>query len=461
MYKWVSNDLLTRFRIVYIVHRILEITILKDDFYLWSLYTAVLGGATFAILYLAGRRLGFSIFASIFLVFASLIGDQSTIWWRFGMAETLGMLFLSICLFLLKPIRKYRFGSETIFYISLFLASLVKESFIIILPAMLLLKLLMKYLESEDKNLNKLLKNNLDFLIPFIFLFLVSAYEIIFKIGLNSIGYAGIDSKTPVLEGIVKVISGPILPYLIVCLILFVVYFIILMLKGRDRTKLITFGFLTSFLLLSFVPNIFPLVKIGMIVHYLNPSTFCLSLFIVYILKLIFEEFNIDSKLKLYFWGAILIIFILNTFPAVNTTARVFAQEGQTNDKLFSEFKDKDTSNDTVLILANPVDSYEDSYSLNYYLSVRMKLNVYAEPILNDKSDTFSQQLSNSWLSFFVDHRLVNLQNKPRFILFFNKSDYDKYLLNDQYHVEMSKYELVKSVDQRYILLKLKSNSSL
>ncbi len=94
LWRWVRDDV--RFRPVYYSHRVAEAWAFGDDFRAWGIYTAALGAAVFASLYVALRWLRFPPLAALAFAFFSLCGDQFAIWWRIGPNETIGMACLSV-----------------------------------------------------------------------------------------------------------------------------------------------------------------------------------------------------------------------------------------------------------------------------------------------------------------------------------------------------------------------------
>ncbi|HEX9109584.1 MAG TPA: hypothetical protein VF832_20220, partial [Longimicrobiales bacterium] len=135
--SWVRNDI--RFRPVYYTHRVAQARVFGDDFRAWGIYTTALGAATFVLLYVTLRWLRFPRLAALAFAFFSLCGEQLGIWWRIGPNETVGMFCLAVaCVGLARWSVTGSCGWRALFWLGSVLASLSKESFVAVLPALVL-----------------------------------------------------------------------------------------------------------------------------------------------------------------------------------------------------------------------------------------------------------------------------------------------------------------------------------
>lgn len=134
---WVLADIQARFRPLYVVHRAAEVAVLGEDLRAWGLYTAGLLALTSVVLYLAVRRLGFPVAAALAFAFFSLCGSQAAIGWRLGPNETIGMPLLALGLWGLAAwSRGGAPWGRAVFWAGAVGASLCKESFVALLPAL-------------------------------------------------------------------------------------------------------------------------------------------------------------------------------------------------------------------------------------------------------------------------------------------------------------------------------------
>lgn len=195
--RWAVNDLAIRFRPLYFVHRIAEAAILGDDLRSWGVYTAALGVATSLLLYLALRWLRFPPLASLAFVFFSLAGRQGCIWWWLGPNETIGMVFLAVGL--LGLARWSLTGSwawRVLFWAGTLLASLSKESFVAILPA-LAFATVWSVVWQRGQTWRRAAATCAPELAGLAAVLLAEALVITLFVGVDSIGYAGVSGVTP------------------------------------------------------------------------------------------------------------------------------------------------------------------------------------------------------------------------------------------------------------------------
>ena len=117
----------------------------------WTISTGVIGACTAALLYCFLRLCNSGKFEAAVFALISVLGEQSVVWWRRLHGEGVGMLLLSTALVLMAfqiRTRKRRF--EIAFSLCMTLAVFSKESFILTVPAVLLLKV---WLSCRDQNI--------------------------------------------------------------------------------------------------------------------------------------------------------------------------------------------------------------------------------------------------------------------------------------------------------------------
>ena len=104
IYKWILYDRqdVLRFRPYYQFHIVTLTQFLGLNAVLWFIYITVIGSLTCFFLFLFGRFLNFSIPISLLFAISILLGNQSEIWIRPLIPDSLGMFFLSMVLILLS-----------------------------------------------------------------------------------------------------------------------------------------------------------------------------------------------------------------------------------------------------------------------------------------------------------------------------------------------------------------------
>lgn len=139
---WHDFDVMHRFRPFYFVQRILLTKLFGTNFTVWLFYTGILAVGTTFLLYYGSRLSGFSFRESFLFAMLVLLGPQAVVWWSLGPNENIAMLFLAtswVCMLL--ALRKPRYDAvfRCVMVISAILSALSKESFLLMLPALIFL----------------------------------------------------------------------------------------------------------------------------------------------------------------------------------------------------------------------------------------------------------------------------------------------------------------------------------
>jgi len=201
----INNDLKSRFRPMYWVERIACTAIFGSDLLYWNIYTAIKGILTFYLLYYTAKYLKFNWHIS--LVFSGIIifGDQFVPWFRSANQENTGLLFCAFVMWIIT--RQYhakKFSSilyNGTFCIGVIICGLIKESFVILMPAFIALKFWLEYCYLYDtvdrKGMwRKCLRGNIvTYGITFL-AFLINLYILLFYVGVDKVSYAGFHEGT-------------------------------------------------------------------------------------------------------------------------------------------------------------------------------------------------------------------------------------------------------------------------
>jgi hypothetical protein len=209
--SWVTADLATRFRPLYVVHRVAEARVFADDLRSWGLYTTALGAVTFVLLYVALRWLHFPPLGSLAFAFFGLCGPQAAIWWRLGPNETVGMACLALaCVGLARWSLTGSWAWRLVLWAGAVLASLSKESFVAMLPALLLAAVWAVVVQRRTTWRAALAACVPEAALLGALLVLESA-AILFAVGTDRIGYAGVEGVglRAVLVAAAKLVGWP------------------------------------------------------------------------------------------------------------------------------------------------------------------------------------------------------------------------------------------------------------
>ncbi|MBI5892282.1 MAG: hypothetical protein HZB79_01290 [Deltaproteobacteria bacterium] len=192
--KWVGwMNGIKRFNPVYYIYAVMEVFVFGTNFNMMLAYTSLLAVFTSLFLFLFSRKIGFSLLESVLFSLLSLAGVHAVIWWTAVTNEAFSMFLLSLTLIFMAysaHSKKNRFVHEILFVVFAILVSLSKESFLLIIPALVFWKIWL-YQERHTASWVDAIKNNI---VSAIILFLSISIEIfiILKwIGTNPYGPTG------------------------------------------------------------------------------------------------------------------------------------------------------------------------------------------------------------------------------------------------------------------------------
>lgn len=373
----IKKDLDIRFRPFYYFNRAVLTKLFGTNFLLWSLYNAVLAIFSAYFLFLFIYRQSYKFIHALLFPFLVLIGAQSAIWWRLGPAETVGFFLLSASLFfLVNSIFRKKKYQLLISVVLLFLATLSKESFTLFIPAYILLLLYFKYQREPDKTIFNIIRSNIIVITSLLVILLIELYIIVFVVGTNKIGYAGIDSSFNIIK-FLKFVYAFLQHNVYIYLILFGLFLLFQSLKSCkvnlniDLKKWMPYAFNFIILLAIIVPQFLLYNKSGFFERYLLPLNLGFSLVVVFLLKNIYRNNNIALFSKKIF--TIAIIWVICSFLKNDTLpiAKSFAKEGELTNKFLSTIVDNTKTNDSILVVLNGNENFEYGISLNKYLKIK------------------------------------------------------------------------------------------
>lgn len=246
---WVKSDLAWRFRPLYKVEQVCLAAIFGTNLNLWMFLTALKGVISSLFLWKFARICSLNHYFSGLFVGVCLLGDQFGVWIRQGNQENTGMMLLSITLYMLAKeakmqVRNDNSGRLPLFLgFFIFLTSIEKESFIIMIPAYILLSMTFamdvdivddekqgNYIENIlIEKLKNVWRRRWKQYITWLVIMGIELIVIVFFIGTNENGYAGFSRDTGLGEYI-SGISKSILHYCkgLTCLVICFVIYILL-----------------------------------------------------------------------------------------------------------------------------------------------------------------------------------------------------------------------------------------
>jgi hypothetical protein len=423
--KWVREDLVSnnRFRPLYYIHRVFETDFFGSNFFLWSLYTGIQCCLAFIFFYLGIRNLKFSMGEAVLFLIIVFIGPQSSIWWRLGPSEGLAMVFFSLSFYFMSDCLRGKnyIIKNVLFIFFLILSSLCKESFVMIIPAIVFFKIW-----NEKINLCHTLKESIarNWILSLpVFILIIELGIIKYVVGTNA---SGPDST---LSSNIHNILSTVLHFFRTYLNLLVVglIFLILSLYLKKPVKKPDL-FPVVFFLLIFAPNILLYSKSGLSERYLLPSTIGLGFLVVSFVKGVEDNATEFKKLCL----ALVMVGFLPFLISTGSKAIKFSKEGRETKSLLAAITEYYDKGRRVMVVVDPVASYEISVSLKVYLNFENQIDLYGYPILKDENIESNKEFVEGWKSYFNDKLPENLSSKPGLLIFLDNTLIEKFFMKSK-----------------------------
>jgi len=375
--SWVKGDLNGRFRPLYEVNNVIVYTTFGGDFFLMSVFHAFLTAFFIFFFFLTVRKMGFPMLESVVFLLIAFVGDQTSIWWRLGPNESIGMWYLSLTLvsmaYAIKSTKNKTFfrilfcvfGSLTIF---------CKESFLLLIPPMLLTYISLEKLETENLSWKTAIKKHLPEVVLLAGFMLAAVIFILLKVNTESLGYAGI--KEVKFQSYVNTFKQLFLSNRTgaVSIIMFIISVAITYLWSAKRKKIFTIHLIILFITVFIViPQVFLYAKSGIFERYFLPGILAWALMLSFSLK------NINEMVRNKFPGkafsfililetVLLFAFIMPIAIKESKEATLFTKEGKEVNTVLSLITSNVNLTSTILFVADPVTDNERTYSFKKYL---------------------------------------------------------------------------------------------
>lgn len=303
----------------------------------------------------------------------------------------------------------------------------------------------MLHLHLESRlSLKKVLYKNLILIVPFIIM-IIEIYIIIFFVGTNKIGYAGLDSSIlNTLFGMFSIITNLLKPKYLLILGLLIIFIGLFIYRGLFKLKSL---FLPALLFLFIViPNLILYAKSGFWGRYLLPSSVGFAFLVVSIVRAFEDNLRWLKSLALLAIFFFFIPFLRNSFH----NAIAFANEGE-NIKLLVHEINENYHDSHLLIAVDPVKFYEQSYSFKKYLELEHNLQPYGYAINNSQDEEFAESQTRGWHTYFKGRTFDDMDAIPDMIIFL-----DKNLVNNFFEIadfEHSEYKNILDGNPSFALL--------
>ena len=335
-----ESDITHRWRPAYWFFRVLGAYLFGGNSMIHNIFLCVVGMVCYWLLYQTARNLECKVMLShIFALLVSL-GRQYEIWYRVANQENAGLLLVAVCLWIMSKQYKEKFSTKAWYDVLLgicaIIGSLMKESFFLLLPGIILLRLVLEGICQEGgiRKWGSLLIRRLPLWGTALLAFLWSAYMIIFYVGTAPISYAGVDVDLgwkQVVWDIMKLPKESLNDYVLVTIILFLAMVVGLFFSRKDLKK-ISLGHILWLLFGVYVVvgQVILYAKSGMWDRYLVP--FIVGYGIIFV---VFTDKLVKNKYLYLAYISVLLVFIgTRGYMSVVRQAIPYAKEGHDIEKM-------------------------------------------------------------------------------------------------------------------------------
>ena len=194
----VGFDMTLRFRPLYYINRVLMTYVFGINLTAMSVVKAAEIVVALTALYYCARQMECRMIHAALFALTVMVGYQSAVWWKLGPQESYDMMMFSVGFyFLLKWLSTDQRRYACVSVGALFLMSLYKEPFILLLP-FVGLYVLYEEMTGKKVTLSALwaaIRRRLPFLMALGLMFAAEMFLIVFVIGTNNYSYVGLDES--------------------------------------------------------------------------------------------------------------------------------------------------------------------------------------------------------------------------------------------------------------------------
>lgn len=250
------------------------------------------------------------------------------------------------------------------------LCSLSKETFAILIPGIIFLYIWL-YNIQYNISTKESIKKNYSFILFFIIYYTSILIFLVFVVGANKQGYAGLEIKNFVQDFVngvlLKLFTEPLLIIISVGIIIISIFEVKwknnIILKLKDN-----FLYITVFFLLITVPQCIVYLKSGFVDRYYLPYILGFSFFLIYTVKKLFQEKKIQKYVKYGYLTLVFAFLIFEIKEKAISPLKTFAQDCKINSNMVNAIV-QNIGNDELLMVMDPVQNFHEVFSLKTYLN--------------------------------------------------------------------------------------------
>jgi hypothetical protein len=353
-----------------------RVKVCKFNFFFYNLSTLFMLIICAFFLYLFARKIDLSFGESLFFAFFTLLGQQGICWWRFFTAEPFGMFFLAATLFLMaKNIgrEKNRGWIDSLFCLSLVCTSLSKESFILMIPAILFWKVWLTSNKAGGSFRAAIKRGKW----PILFMTLVMAVElllIVFYVGTDHEPIVQLNAAHPIAQLFLDPVRAlrnmefSIFVLLEVATFFVMLFGIFLIMQTDQKKYKKDAACLITLFVLIFLPQMILYSYTGLRQRFWLPAFLAFSFAVTFLLNKIRNDQRISNFSRIVFIVMVLMVFL----PRVGHTffkTGLLAEEGYATEAFGRAISNGSQKDSIVILVADPVMDCEGTFTIPNYVS--------------------------------------------------------------------------------------------
>lgn len=385
----ILGDFSIRFRPLYQVEQVLGSALFKTNMNTWMFYSALKGVVAVFFIWKFVRSLSVNYLYSALFTGVCILGPQFIIWARSANQENTGMMLTAITLYLVVKEAKARYQGKTSLKLSVLLGililatSLIKEAFVIMIPAYILLSIAIAFdkdivgKNSQDisfKSLKGILKNGMPQYVIWLAIMALELIIIVFFVGTNEIGYAGFSKDTELIQYLKGIVNSMLdscigLTCLIVSFTIYELY------TGKSLKKYV--GYL-SFGIYIIASQLVLHAKSGMWQRYIIPYVIGVAILTVVVFAKQVEREDEEQEWSRWIFLSVLIVFMIVSFnESIDITRRWARASADDRKGICTELMSLSKENEDILLMSDDV---EHVHSIKIWLEVRNRnVRVFSE----------------------------------------------------------------------------------
>ena len=106
-----------------------------------------------------------------------------------------------------------------------------------------------------------------------------------------------------------------------------------------------------------------------------------------------------------------------------------FSKEGYATKRLLSAVSTNYRKGSQLLVIVDPVESYEKSVSLKTYLFYEEEIDLFGYPIVKDDKNADYQGYVDGWKSYFYGSQYENMTSQPELLIFLDTKMVDNFFV--------------------------------